>query len=47
MQAAIDLYQGLYTREQMEPEIWAYGKAINELEKYYFGETKTGLEITL
>lgn len=47
MQSTIFIYQGQLTKEEIEPEITAYVKAINELEKYYHGETKTTVESVL
>ncbi|MED0665679.1 hypothetical protein P4T04_05025 [Bacillus badius] len=42
--AELDSYhEGYSTRE----EIKTYVKAINELEKYYYGEVKTLLEVVL
>ncbi|MEW9675271.1 hypothetical protein ABRT01_03645 [Lentibacillus sp. L22] len=47
MNNSLDLYRGISPREDIKPEIRAYVKAINELEKYYYGESRTSLDVVL
>lgn len=43
MTATIDMYSNL-SKEHIKSEIQAYINAINELEKFYYGEARTKLE---
>lgn len=47
MQASIDMYKGVIPKEDIEQEIEAFVKAINELELYYYEEKSTKLEEVL
>ncbi|WP_217587020.1 hypothetical protein [Lentibacillus saliphilus] len=47
MLSTIDLWQGRVSKEEIKPEIVAYVKAINELEKYLYGKAHTDVETVL
>jgi hypothetical protein len=46
LRATIDMYSDI-PKKDIEPEVRAYVKALNELELYYYGEKKTTLKNVL
>ncbi|GGB42515.1 hypothetical protein GCM10011409_20120 [Lentibacillus populi] len=47
MESKIDLCRGIVPKEDIQDEIGAFVKAINELEKFYYGEAITRLDVVL
>lgn len=47
MNNSLDLHRGISPKEDIQEEIHAHVKAINELEKYYYGESRTSLDVVL
>ena len=43
MQATIEMYEDL-PKEHIKSEIQAYVNALNELERFYYGEARTKIE---